>query len=183
MSIITKKKVSLKAQTLAALLACASAVEFPRILHLIGLSSGLGSGLGEVFLPMHLPIILVGFLVGPYAACIAGVIAPVISFLLTGMPNLVLLPFMVIELFCYGISSGFLKNISMPNALKVVITQLFGRAVRAISIVLSVFVLGYEKIDPAIIWTSISKGLFGIILQIVMIPLILYRIEEHSYDK
>ena len=69
---IAKKKISVKAQTFAAIGAMAAAVALPQVLHLIGRYSGIGTALGEVFLPMHLPILLVGFLAGPYAGMAAG---------------------------------------------------------------------------------------------------------------
>lgn len=65
---ITSKKLSVKTQTIGALIALVSAVALPQIVHVIGAASEMGTSLGEIFLPMHLPIILMGFLVGPYAA-------------------------------------------------------------------------------------------------------------------
>ena len=94
----TKSGLSVKAQTLATIAAIVGAVAVPQIFHVLGRVSGLGTALGETFLPMHLPIILVGLLAGPYAGAIAGLLGPLASFALAGMPGIVMLPFMMIEL-------------------------------------------------------------------------------------
>ena len=108
-----KPKLSVKTQTLATIVAIVAAVVLPQLFHLMGAVSGLGTALGETFLPMHLPIILAGLLAGPYVGAIAGVLSPLISFALTGMPTAAMLPFMMIELFVYGLTSGLLRN--APN--------------------------------------------------------------------
>lgn len=93
-----KPRLSVKAQTLAAILAIAGAVALPQLFHVMGAVSGLGTKLGETFLPMHLTIFLAGFLAGPCAGAAAGLLAPLVNFALTGMPTSAMLPFMMIEL-------------------------------------------------------------------------------------
>lgn len=177
-----KPRLSVKIQTLAAVLAIVSAVALPQIFHVMGAISGLGTALGETFLPMHLPIILTGLLAGPYAGAVSGLCAPLLSFALSGMPSVILLPFMVIELFIYGLSAGLLRNAKMPVTLKVLSAQVAGRLIRAAVILLAVYAFGYEKISASIIYTSIAAGIFGIVLQLVLIPLIVYRV-ENRYEK
>lgn len=174
---ITRKKLSVKAQALGAVIALISAVALPQIVHVIGAASGMGTALGETFLPMHLPIILAGLLAGPYAAGIAGLFSPLVSFALTGMPTSVMLPFMMIELCVYGISAGLLRNVKLPTIAKVLIAQIAGRAVRAGAIMFGFYALG-TAVKPEIILASIPAGLFGIILQLVIIPLAVYRLKE-----
>lgn len=172
--ILSKKKLSVKVQALAGFIAIVSAVALPQLFHLMGAVSGLGTALGEAFLPMHLPIILAGLLCGPYAAAIAGAASPLISFLLTGMPGVVMLPFMCVELCIYGLIAGLLRSTKIPTITKVVIAQIAGRGVRALAIVLGANVFG-SAISVSVIWTSIAAGVFGIALQWVLIPLIIYR--------
>lgn len=174
---ITSKKLSVKTQTIGAFIAFISAVALPQIVHVIGGASGMGTSLGEIFLPMHLPIILMGLLVGPYAAGIAGLLSPLVSFALTGMPSSVMLPFMMIELCVYGICAGLLRNVKMPMLAKVLIAQIAGRLIRAGAIAIGFYVFD-TAVNPAIALTSITTGLFGIILQLVIIPLAVYRLTE-----
>ena len=106
----TRELPSVKVQALATLAAIIGAVAIPQIFHVVGAISGLGTGLGEAFLPMHLPIILVGLLAGPYAGAIAGAFGPLVSFALSGMPGLAMLPFMVNVLAAYGLFAGLLRT-------------------------------------------------------------------------
>lgn len=175
---LSKNRLSVKTQTLAAILAIVGAVVIPQAFHVIGAVSGLGTALGETFLPMHLPIILVGLLAGPYAGAAAGLLGPLASYLMTGMPGQVMLPFMMIELCAYGAAAGLLSNVKMPNIAKILIVQIGGRAVRAAAILIAVYALGNESINTAVIWNSIVTGIPGLLLQWSLLPLLLYRIEN-----
>jgi LytS/YehU family sensor histidine kinase len=173
-----KPKLTVKVQALATLAAVVAAVALPQLFHVMGAMSGLGTALGEVFLPMHLPIILVGLLAGPYAGAVSGLLAPAVSYALSGMPTSVMLPFMMIELCIYGLSAGLLREVKMPAILKVLLAQVAGRAVRAAAILLSVYALGNQSVNVAVIWRSIPVGIFGLALQWTLLPLIVYRVEN-----
>jgi hypothetical protein len=171
-------RLSVKTQTMAAAMAIVAAVVLPQLFHIMGAISGLGTALGETFLPMHLPIILVGLLAGPYAGAVAGICSPLISFALTQMPTSAMLPFMMIELCIYGLSAGLLRSVKMPTILKVIITQLAGRAVRAAAILIATYGFASTTVPVAIIWKSIAAGIFGLVLQWTLLPLIIYRVEN-----
>lgn len=175
---LEKSRLSVKVQTLATLAAIVGAVVVPQVFHVIGALSGLGTALGETFLPMHLPIILVGLLAGPYAGALSGLLGPLASFALSGMPGAAMLPFMMIELCAYGLCAGLLRGVRMPTVAKVLITQIAGRGVRALAILLSVYAFGNPSIGVATIWKSIGVGLFGLCLQWALLPLIVYRVEN-----
>lgn len=183
MNTAVKQRLSVKVQTISAILAVISAVALPQIFHVMGAVSGLGTSLGETFLPMHLPILLVGLLAGPYAGAASGLVAPLISFALTGMPNSVMLPFMMIELCVYGLTSGALRNTKMPSIVKVLVAQVAGRAVRALAILTAVYVLGIAAPPVSVIWTSLYVGIFGLSLQWSLIPLIVYRVENGKHNE
>lgn len=172
-----KNRVSIRVQTAATVGAIAGAVVLPQIFHLIGAASGLGTALGEVFLPMHLPVMLAGLLAGPVAGGISGLLGPLVSFALTGMPAAAMLPFMMIELCVYGLSAGLLRRVKLPSVCKILAVQIAGRAVRAGAILLAAEGFGYTGVAVQTIWSSIPKGLFGILLQLCLLPLILYRVE------
>ena len=177
----TKPKVSVKVQTLATVGALAAAVAPPQVFHAVGAVSGLGTALGETFLPMHLPILLVGLTAGPAAGAISGVLAPLVSFALSGMPTAAMLPFMMIELLCYGLFAGLMRTARIPSLGKVVLAQIGGRAVRAAAILIAFYGLGSTAIPVAIIWRSIPTGLPGLLLQWALLPLLLYWIENRSH--
>ncbi|MGI6279452.1 MAG: ECF transporter S component [Acutalibacteraceae bacterium] len=178
MNTIVIKKKSIKTQALAALIATVAAVALPQVFHVMGLVSGLGSALGETFLPMHLPVMAVGLMSGPLAGATTGFLAPLVSFSLTSMPALSFLPFMMIELAVYGLAAGLLQNAKIPVTFKVLLTQIAGRAIRALAILLSFYVFSNSAIRPEIIVKSIAVGIFGIVLQLTLIPLFVYRVEN-----
>ena len=172
---------TVKTKTLAAIGAVTAAVALPQLLHIIGLVSNIGTTLGETFLPMHIAILAAGLLGGGTVGVISGALAPLISFALSGMPSIYMLPFMMIELASYGLICGLLANKSMPTLAKLLIAQIGGRAVRAVFIVGAFYLLG-SKIAPAVIWTSIAAGLPGLILQWALIPLLIYYINTKSQN-
>ena len=86
--------------TYAALL-IALGLLMPQVFHMIG-----GQQAGGMFLPMHIPVLMAGLLLGPAYGTAVGVVTPLLSFLISGMPPLAKLPFMVIELAAYGFASG-----------------------------------------------------------------------------
>ncbi|MCR5742176.1 MAG: ECF transporter S component [Lachnospiraceae bacterium] len=160
-------KFNIKAKLVATILAVFAAVALPQLCHLIG-----GAPMGTKLLPMHLPVIVVGFLAGPLVGGVVGALSPIISFMLTGMPAIGLLPFMVIELYVYGVCAGLLKSVEMPVILKVLAVQIAGRAVRALAILVAVGLFKFDGIKMATIWTSIPAGLTGLIIQWVGIPVL-----------
>ena len=89
-----------------------------------------------------------------------------------------MLPFMMIELCMYGLIAGLLRNTKMPTIAKVLLAQVGGRAVRAGAILASVYLLGNTAIHTAVIWNSIIAGIPGLILQWILLPLLVYRIER-----
>ncbi len=178
MNNIRVQRLSLKAQTLATIAAVISAVALPQLFHYLGAALNLGPAFAQSLLPMHLPVLIVGFLAGGAAGGIAGLLSPVISYALSGMPSANLLPFMMIELCAYGIFAGLLRKNNLPSIVNVLLTQVLGRAVRAVAILAAVYLFSYGKIAPAIIYTSIYEGIAGILLQLIIIPIVLFAFKD-----
>ena len=83
----------------------------------------------------------------------------------------------MIELAVYGICAGVLRNVNLPDAIKLLIVQIAGRAVRAAAILIGFYGFG-SVVRPEIIITSVKAGLLGIALQLVIIPLVIYRLRK-----
>lgn len=183
----TKKLVcnTWKTKTIAAVLAVVAAVALPQLFHLLGMISKTGTAPGETFLPMHFAIFLVGYFAGPIAGFVAGAVSPALSFGLTSaagspMPGVAMLPYMIIELAIYGLTTGLFAKfckVKMPLICSLLAAQIAGRAVRALCIVIGFYAFG-ATINPTVIWTSITAGLPGLVLQWVLIPLIVFRVEK-----
>lgn len=176
-------ELSLKAKTMATICAVVMGVFLPQLCHVAGSFLGVKSGLGEMLLPMHLTVLLVGFLAGPLAGGIAGAATPLISFSLTAMPGVVMLPFIVLELAVYGVVSGLVRNWKVPAVGKVFLAQISGRVIRGLGICLSVYAFGNEKVAVSVIFTSIVAGAAGICLQWILIPVVLHLAGKESFDE
>lgn len=165
---MTKRKqlTSTKKLTYSGLL-LALAVLIPFIFHITGT-------LGTVFLPMHIPVILCGFICGKRYGLIIGALAPLINTMIIGMP--VLYPIgisMVFELAAYGFFAGLLYgkfNKVIPSLLG---AMLIGRAVRIIATFLITVPFGVKFVFEGILVALFVTSIWGIIIQIVLIPLIM----------
>ncbi len=171
-------KPTVRVKTVATVFAVVAAVAFPQLIHLISGAIGLETALGEILLPMHLPIILLGHFAGSYFGAAAGFIAPLLSFALTGMPGVAMLPFITAEICVYGLVSGLLKDKAIPEIGKVALSQLSGRLVRAVIIAAAIYLFGYTKVDFSVVFISIKTGLTGIILQLIIIPFIIGAVKR-----
>lgn len=105
------------------------------------------------------------------------------GFGLTAMPGSAMLPFMMLELFSYGLLAGLLKDVKLPSIVKVLAVQVGGRTIRALAILFAVYVIGSNRIPAAVIINSIRTGMIGIVLQWALIPLILYRVNSVSKEQ
>lgn len=151
------------------------AVMLPQVCHLLGGQLGLGSQLGEMLLPMHLPVMLAGMIGGPVTGLVCGAAAPLISFSLTAMPKLAMLPFMTVELAMYGLSAGLFRRTKLPVLGQVVLTQLVGRLARAAVLAVAIYACGFTGLPISVVWTSVYAGLAGILIQWAVLPLPIWR--------
>lgn len=169
---------SIKTKTLVTALGILSCILLPQIFHAIGAAAGLGSALGAAFLPMHLPVLFTGLLCGTAAGLLCGLLSPAISFAISGMPAAAMLPFMTIELACYGLVSGMLSKSKMPVIAKILISQISGRAVRALAILAAIYLFNNQSLNIAQTWNIVLTGLPGIVLQLCILPLLMYRVDN-----
>ncbi|QXM07125.1 ECF transporter S component [Crassaminicella indica] len=144
----------------------------PMIFHSVGI-------MGKVFLPMHIPVLIGGFLLSPYLAFILGVITPVISGALTGMP--IMFPMAIImafELGTYGlIASLAVRRIELSVIPSLITAMIFGRIVAGVVVFFLAQFFGL-KMNPLIfIKGGIITGLPGIVLQLIIIPTILFGLK------
>lgn len=154
-----------------------AAIALPWIFHTAGRISGLGTALGATFLPMHIGVIAAAILAGPLVGLAAGILSPLVSFALTGMPLASSLPLMLVELSFYSLSAGLLaKYTRLPVVVSVLASQLAGRLVRGIVIFAAIRLFGHETWKMPMIWRIVLTGLPGILLQLGLIPLLVYRL-------
>ena len=134
---------------------------------------------GTVILPMHIPVLLCGLICSWPYGFICGLLGPLLSSLITGMPPAAILPSMMIECATYGCVSGVLlcfvrtKNTYLDLYICQIAAMLAGR-----------FIAGLAKAwilapgTPAFAWvtTSLVAGIPGIIIQLLLLPTIVYAL-------
>ncbi len=162
----------------------ALSIVLPQIFHLTGIPQ-----VGSIFLPMHIPVLLSGFIVGPVYAAVIGAISPIISHLLTNMPASARLPFMIIELLIYGLASGLLyhtfklKDKKFGAIISLVLAMAAGRLAYAASLFIASEFLGVECGGVMAALTATVTGVYGIILQLVTIPPIVFALKKGRFIK
>lgn len=138
----------------------------PQFFHLFG-------GTGPIFLPMHIPVLLAGFFLGAPAGALVGVITPILSSVLTGMPQIPILYFMIIELAAYGFIAGFtFKNLKLNVYVSLILSMIIGRALLAAGVFALQPLLGLKLSPQAYMIGAVTNGIPGMILQLVFIPAI-----------
>lgn len=161
----------------------ALSIVLPQIFHLTGIPQ-----VGAVFLPMHIPVLLSGFMLGPVYAPIIGAFAPVISHLLTNMPVAARLPFMIVELLFYGLASGLfyhvfrLKEKRFGAVITLALSMLVGRLAYALSLVIAAEFFGIEGGYMAAVSATVT-GIYGIVLQFITIPPIVFACKKGGFIK
>jgi hypothetical protein len=146
---------------------------------------------GPTFLPMHIFVLLAGLLFGWRAGLIVGLFTPLVSYGVSGMPVLPILPQIVIELSFYGLAAGMLRE---RFKLRVIWSLLGAMIAGRLALLLTVTILslggaiysplslytgaGTEVNPLAVLWSAVLLGWPGIVIQLVSIPLIVKLLER-----
>ena len=133
----------------------------PVVFHLFGAA-------GAVFLPMHIPVLLAGFCLGRRGGFLVGV-----------PPLFPVMPIMVVELSVYGLAAGyFYQSLKMNTYAALALTLACGRIAAMLGAFLLMTVLKV-KLSPLIYVTgALITGLPGIIIQFLVIPILVMRLEK-----
>lgn len=146
-------------------------VALPRIFHVLA-----GTSAGATFLPMHIAVLIAALTFGITSSTIVAGSSIVCSYLLTGMPSLARLPYMLIELIIYAILLSVL-NKKFNLYVSLVATIILGRMLYAGVLAVAINVLGLPTYGISVI-ESIKVGLPGIIIQLMFVPFIAKAIKK-----
>lgn len=151
-------------------------IVLPMAFHLFG-------GAGPVFLPMHIPVLIAGFFLSPLLALAVGVITPFLSSILTGMPPMFpMMPIMMLELGVYGLTISLVrKKVTQNPYVALLIAMVIGRvAAGSMVYVLSTFFSA--KLPPVSVFIigAVTRGLPGIAIQLVLLPLIVLALTRSN---
>ncbi|MCD6599133.1 MAG: hypothetical protein J7L19_00975 [Dehalococcoidia bacterium] len=142
---------------------------------------------GPIFLPMHFFVLVAGLLFGWRAGLIVGLSTPIISFVISGMPAVVLLPQIIAEVSTYGLVAGILRERFNLRVIWSLIGAMIGGRLTLLLVLsitylmkgatyspLSIYTVAGGEINPlASFWSTIALSWPGIIIQLISISVII----------
>ena len=147
--------------TVSQVLLVAAAVLLPSICHLTGAPV-------RALLPMHWPVLLAGLVYGWRSGLIIGALSPLVSFALSGMPSVEVLPLMGFEIAAYGLIAGLARQTFKLNGfVSVIIALIVGRVVALAAVVFVSHVSAAQYFTAAML-----PGMAAAIAQVVALPFI-----------
>lgn len=146
----------------------ALAVYAPYIVHFFG-----GANAGQRFLPMPFFVLLAGIFLGWRAGLATAIAAPLISFSISGMPAMQILPFIVLQMAVIGIVSGILRN-----GKNIIVSMAASMASGWLVIGIALFLFSKMSAKNYVI-SGIRNGFPGILLELILIPLIVIVINRY----
>ena len=146
-------------------------VALPRIFHVLA-----GASSGATFLPMHIAVLIAAITVGVLSSSAVAGSSIVFSYLLTGMPTLARLPYMLIELVIYAVLLGCLSKKLNPY-ISLIATIILGRVLYAGVLFAAIKIFGMQTYGISVI-ESIKAGLPGIAIQLICVPFIANQIKK-----
>ncbi|KKT76826.1 MAG: hypothetical protein UW73_C0036G0005 [Microgenomates group bacterium GW2011_GWB1_44_8] len=144
------------------------AVATPTIFHQFNLA-------GPRFLPMHIFVLIAGLLFGWRTGLLVGLLSPLMSYSITHMPPMAILPETVLELSIYGLAIGLLRERNLNIWVSLISAMVLGRLARL------VFVLAFGLHTN--FWQYLQMSWPGIVLQLALIPAVIYLLQRFLFNK
>lgn len=146
------------------ILLCGVGITLPRIFHI-----AFGSNAGATFLPMHIAVLIAALTFGMTSSLVVAGSSIIMSHLLTNMPAITRLPYMLIELVIYGIILALFSK--KTNAyISLIATIILGRILYA-GVLFAATNLGFPTYGTTV-WKSAKIGIPGLIIQLIVVPVI-----------
>jgi hypothetical protein len=136
-------------------------------------------GIGGIFTPLWIPAGVAACLVPPFIAVLMAILLPLCSTIVTGMPPFSPPVFWLVtgELIVYSYTISLCYH---HYKIKGYWSVLLGSI--ADKLILTLFILLIDVLDrmqPWLNWNSLSKGIPGILLAIILVPVIVHWIEKN----
>lgn len=146
-------------------------IALPRIFHILA-----GSKAGATFLPMHIAVLIAALVFGTLSSSVVAGSSVIGSYLVTGMPTLARLPYMLIELIIYAVLLNIL-NKKFNSYVSLLTTIILGRLFYAGVLFTAIHMLGFQAYGISVI-QSVITGLPGIVIQLICVPFIAKAIKK-----
>jgi thiamine transporter ThiT len=143
---------------------------------------------GPTFLPMHIFVLIAGLLFGWRAGLLVGLFTPLVSYFVSGLPALNVLPQVVIEVSAYGLIAGMLREkYNLRTIWSLLGAMIGGRMALLLAISIIYFVAGqsYSPLGPEVnplasLWSTVKQGWPGIAIQLISMPAIIWLVSKSS---
>ena len=140
---------------------------------------------GPTYLPMHIFVLIAGLVFGWRAGLIVGALTPLVSYGVSGMPALTILPQIIVELATYGLVAGLLREKLNLSAIWLLLGAMIAGRLALCLVASAIYLgvgeiyspLGLESSPLSAVWSTVKQGWPGIILQLAMIPLGIWLVE------
>lgn len=157
----------------------------PKVFHMMGQPA-----LGQMFLPMHLGVFIAGLFLGKYYGLWIGFLTPLLNSLF-GMPMFPMNIIMAFELGAYGFFSGLFMEMYLLSKITVlgknlklhislILSMLVGRIVYSLALLTAGELFGLEVPKPVSIIAATISGIPGILLQLILIPIIVFALNKST---
>lgn len=149
-----------------------------------------GTQAGSIFLPIFFFVLLAGTLGGWKAGILVGLLTPSISFSITGMPPLTLLPEITVTCLTYGLVTGVMRQKLHLRVVWAVLAATASSWLVRLGVILLFDFLGLtygyggDVLPLAYFSGMFIRGLPGIAIALVLVPLITVMVEKrYKSDK
>lgn len=170
----TSKAISVRTRSMVYCgLMTALGILLPQAFHAFGQDAGM------VFLPIQIPVLFAGLIAGPVYGGITGVLVAGLSSMLTGMPPVPKVYFMVFELAAYGITAGIMKK-RFHVLISLIAAMAAGRLVYGAVLAAAVNLIGFQApfANGAAFVSGIISGIPGMAIQIIVLPALYHILKK-----
>ncbi len=170
MNNINNKMNQTKTMTISAIF-IAIGIIFPQIFHIFGPSAG------KMFLPMFIPIFLAALMLPWTYAIIISLLVPLLSSILTGMPSVPMVYFMIAELIVYALVANFLRY-RINIFINIILSLVISRVTYILFLIFAANILNMNLMfaSKQAIIAGIMTSIPGMILQLLLIPFLYKRV-------
>lgn len=138
--------------------------------------------IGGMLLPMHIPVLICGFVCGCKYGMAVGFITPLLRMMLFGMPPLTTAIGMAFELAAYGAVTGIVYRKLSFSKFRIygslILAMIAGRVIWGITSIAIYGISGAVFSWQIFIGGALLNAIPGIILQIILIPALIYALEK-----
>ena len=177
---IRSRIIAFSKETAILISAIVAAVLLPQMVHAVGVVAGVGGMLGQILLPMYIPVFVIGFYRGPVSGILTGLLAPLVSFWMTGMPAMNILPYMMIELIAIGALAGLLAKSKGAALWRVLLVQVGAKAVRLLAFAGNLYFATEGALTASMVFGDVVRSIPGILLQLVVVTVLLKMKEKED---